>query len=109
MCEFIDNLAYTGFQYDRGLLKTLYSNIKNQAFKSQEPPPQIIHKPRPRLSNAAMANRFVKQITDQVDCEFFRGLFQWILMILDFHGWVMVKEVYDRDGKKSKSLFCFAL
>jgi hypothetical protein len=68
MPEFIDNLAYTGFQYDRGLLKTLYTKVKNQPFKSQDPPP-VIEKPKPRLSNAILANKFVKQITDQVDCK----------------------------------------
>lgn len=69
MCEFIDNLAYTGFNYDRGLLKTLYTKVKNQPFKSHEPPPTT-RKFKPRMSNAMLANQFVKQITDQVDCEF---------------------------------------
>jgi hypothetical protein len=72
MCEFIDNLAYTGFNYDRGLLKTLYTKIKNQAFKSNEPP--LSEKHRPRMSNTILANQFVRQITDQVDCEFFWSL-----------------------------------
>ncbi|KAI6175337.1 hypothetical protein M3Y97_00677900 [Aphelenchoides bicaudatus] len=83
MPEFIDNLAYTNFNYDRGLLKTLYAKVKSQPFKSNEPPPE---KPRPRMSNAMLANQFARQITDQVDY---------------FRGWVMLKEVYDRDGKKT--------
>ncbi|KAI6192568.1 PH and SEC7 domain-containing protein 3 [Aphelenchoides fujianensis] len=83
MCEFIDNLAYTGFNYDRGLLKTLYAKIKSQPFKSAEQAP--VEKPK-KLSVHSVANHFVRQITDQVDY---------------FHGWVMLKEVYDRDGKRS--------
>ncbi|KAI6221939.1 PH and SEC7 domain-containing protein 3 [Aphelenchoides fujianensis] len=83
MCEFIDNLAYTGFNYDRGLLKTLYAKIKSQPFKSAEQAP--VEKPK-KLSVHSVANHFVRQITDQVDY---------------FHGWVMLKEVYDRDGKRT--------
>ncbi|KAI6180905.1 hypothetical protein M3Y98_00771700 [Aphelenchoides besseyi] len=76
MCEFIDNLAYTGFKYDRGLLKTLYAKIKSQPFKSPEQQPTE----KPKKLSVQLGNNFVRQITDQVDY---------------FHGWVMIKEVYD--------------
>ena len=90
--EFIDNLCYTGFNYDRGLLKTLYAKIKAQPFKSAAScatPPSLAAaekaRRRPCPSNDAVAaggSAFGHQLNNQVD----------------YHrGWIMLKEVYDRD------------
>lgn len=81
--EFINNLSHTGFQFDRVLLKTLYNAIKSTPFQHNEVP-----QPRKGPTRvASLAQRKIRPVEDAVDyC----------------HGWVMKKEIYDRDGKKSK-------
>ncbi|CAD5220052.1 unnamed protein product [Bursaphelenchus okinawaensis] len=80
--EFINNLSHTGIQYDRVLLKTLYNAIKSTPFQNNE---QSTPKKKPARVNS-IAQRNIRQVQDAVDyC----------------HGWVMKKEVYDRDGKKT--------
>lgn len=90
MHEFIDNLCYTNHTYDRGLLKTLYTKIKSQPFKSapSDAAATADERPKRRVSTAiASAATFGRQLTDQVDYN---------------RGWIMVKTVYDSDGKRSR-------
>ncbi|CAD5226961.1 unnamed protein product [Bursaphelenchus xylophilus] len=80
--EFINNLSHTGIQFDRALLKTLYNAIKANPFHHNE---NATPKKRPVRANS-IAQRNIRMVQDAVDyC----------------HGWVMKKEIYDRDGKKT--------
>lgn len=92
--EFINNLAHTQYPFERNLLKTLYSAVKESPFK--------YHEEEVKLDGSVKKNGSAKLARKKSQQSKKSTIFADPKDQIDYkHGWVMKKSVYDSDGKRS--------